>query len=42
MYQKQYQMAVLVTPDSENDPEWPSKKNGLMQVYGLEIHSILR
>ncbi|WP_281083852.1 hypothetical protein [Klebsiella quasivariicola] len=26
MYQKQYQMAVLVTPDSENDPEWPSKK----------------
>lgn len=26
MYQKQYQMAVLVIPDSENDREWPSKK----------------
>lgn len=26
MYQQQYQMYVRVTPDSENDPEWPSKK----------------
>ncbi|VUT14739.1 hypothetical protein SB6413_01844 [Klebsiella pasteurii] len=26
MNQQQYQMYVRVTPDSENDPEWPSKK----------------
>ncbi|WP_228711529.1 hypothetical protein [Klebsiella pneumoniae] len=26
MYQQQYKMAVHVTPESENDPEWPSKK----------------
>ncbi|WP_230979101.1 hypothetical protein [Intestinirhabdus alba] len=26
MWQQQYQMYVLVTPDSEDDPEWPSKK----------------
>lgn len=26
MYKKQYQMAVFVTPESENDLEWPNKK----------------
>lgn len=26
MYQQKYQMYVLVTPDNESDPEWPSKR----------------
>ncbi|MEG6303627.1 hypothetical protein UXP06_03350 [Enterobacter ludwigii] len=26
MHEQQYQMSVLVTPDNENDPEWPSKR----------------
>lgn len=26
MNKSQYQMAVLVTPDSEDDPEWPNKR----------------
>lgn len=26
MYKKQYQMVVLITPDSESDSEWSSKK----------------
>lgn len=26
MYQEQWKMTVFVTPDSENDPEWPNKK----------------
>jgi len=26
IYNQQYQMAIRVTPDSENDPEWPSKR----------------
>ncbi len=34
MYQQQYKMAVHVTPESENDPEWPSKRSGLMPVNG--------
>jgi hypothetical protein len=25
-YTQQYQMAVFVTPDSQDDPEWPSKR----------------
>lgn len=29
MYQQKYQMYVRITPDSENDPEWPSKKKWL-------------
>lgn len=40
MNKRQYRMAVLVTPESENDKEWPSKKNGLTQVRGLNHHSI--
>ncbi|EIZ8586945.1 hypothetical protein MQY53_004567 [Salmonella enterica subsp. enterica] len=26
MYQSQYQMSILITPDREDDPEWPSKQ----------------
>ncbi len=42
MYKKQYQMVVLITPDSESYSEWPSKKNGLMQVRGLKNRNILK
>ncbi len=42
MYSENYLMAVIVIPESENDPEWPNKKSALMLANGLISLSTLK